>query len=325
MIWFGSPYVFGARVGKNWFASPYVPVREMSAVGHDRRVTQRARASFGAVLHSDLLIDAPPRTVAGVLRDTRAAAEALGRGGHRFTAPGPLLVEGDVVRLATRVLPGLRIPVRTRISRVGVDGMASVLTAGPLRALTHVVTLTPTPVGTWVCDELRWTTPFGPLGRLADRVLFRGVLHVVLAARAEVLTARAERLAVAPVVVAAAVVRHGRVLAAQRARPPALAGRWELPGGRVEAGEDEATAVVRECREELGTEVVVDGRLGTDLPIDAGVLRVHTAQLASDAPAPRALDHAAVRWVDAAQVPGLDWVDADRAVVADLVRVLDGG
>jgi 8-oxo-dGTP diphosphatase len=93
----------------------------------------------------------------------------------------------------------------------------------------------------------------------------------------------------------------------------------------VEPGEDEQAAVVRECREELGTEVVPDGRVGTDLPIAAGVLRVHRARPAPGAPEPRALDHAALRWVDAGQVPGLDWVDADRAVVADLVRLLRDG
>ena len=136
------------------------------------------------------------------------------------------------------------------------------------------------------------------------------------------LTAHAERLAAAPAVVATALVRDGCVLVAQRIRPPDLAGRWELPGGRVEPGEGEAAAVVRECREELGTEVVPDGRVGTDLPIAVGVLRVHRAQPAPDAPEPRALEHAAVRWVDAMQVPGLEWVDADRAVVADLVRLL---
>ncbi len=90
----------------------------------------------------------------------------------------------------------------------------------------------------------------------------------------------------------------------------------------MEPGEDESAAVVRECREELGTEVVPDGRVGTDLPIDVGVLRVHRARPAPGAPEPRALEHAAVRWVDAAEVPAVDWVDADRAVVADLVRLL---
>ncbi|MBL8925551.1 MAG: NUDIX domain-containing protein, partial [Pseudonocardia sp.] len=125
----------------------------------------------------------------------------------------------------------------------------------------------------------------------------------VLGARAEVVTVRAEALARASAVVATALVRNGRVLVAQRARPVELAGRWELPGGRVEPGEDEPAAVVRECREELGTDVVPDGRVGTDLPMDIGVLRVHLARPAPGAAEPRALEHTAVRWADAADVP----------------------
>ncbi len=53
-----------------------------------------------------------------------------------------------------------------------------------------------------------------------------------------------------------------------------------------------------------------------------GVLRVHRARPVPGAPEPRALEHAAVRWVDAAEVPAVDWVDADRALVGDLVRIL---
>jgi 8-oxo-dGTP diphosphatase len=277
---------------------------------------------FGSILRSDVLVDAPARTVAGVLRDSAVAAEALQRAGHRGSAPVRLLAPGDELDVAVRLLPVLRIPLRTRIIRIDAEGMTSVLVRGPMRALAHVATLTPSPVGTWLRDELRWTGPLGPLGAFADQVLVRPAMRRVLTARAEVVAAHAEELAAAPAVVATAVVHGGRVLVAQRTRPPELAGRWELPGGRVEPGEDETAAVVRECREELGTEVVPDGRVGTDLPIGVGVLRVHRARLVPGTPEPRALDHAAVRWVDAMQVPAVDWVDADRAVVADLVRML---
>jgi 8-oxo-dGTP diphosphatase len=279
---------------------------------------------YRTVLHTDVLVDASSGTVAGVLRDVATAAEALGRCGHRLSAPVRLLAVGDEVRLAIRVLPGVRIPVRTRITRIDADGMASELAGGPVRALAHVMTLRGGPTGTVLRDELRWTAPFGPLGRLADRLVLRRLLRRVLGARAAVITRRGEQLAAAPVVVATALVRDGRVLVAQRTRPPELAGLWELPGGRVEPGEDEAAAVVRECREELGTEVAAEDRVGTDLPIGAGVLRVYRAGLAPGAPEPRALEHAAVRWVDAAEVTHVDWVDADRAVVADLVRLLAG-
>jgi 8-oxo-dGTP diphosphatase len=275
-----------------------------------------------AVLRHEVVVEAPARTVAGVLRDAAVAAEALGRCGHRLTFSTRLLAVGDEVRVAVRVLPGVRIPVRTRITRIDADGMESTLVAGPVTAVAHDVVLRPEPSGTRVRDELRWTAPFGPLGRLADRLLLRPLLRRVLAARAEVIADHVARLAGAPVVVATALVRDGRVLVARRTRPPELAGLWELPGGRVEDGEDEAAAVVRECREELGTEVVPDGRVGTDLPISAGVLRVHHARPAPGAAEPRALEHAAVRWVDAAEAADVAWVDADRAVLADVVRLL---
>lgn len=274
------------------------------------------------VLRSTVLVDAAPRTVAGLLRDPAAAADALGRAGHRLRTAQRLLAPGDAVRIAARVLPGLRIPVRTAVDRVSVLGMTSSLVGGPLRELVHTVTLTPAGAGTQVLDEVRWTAPLGPLGRAGDAVLIRRLVRQVLAARSEVLVERVAGLASASVVVATALVRDGRVLVAQRTRPPALAGRWELPGGRVEPGESEAAAVERECREELGALVRSTGVLGTDLPIDVGVLRVHTAELRAGAPEPRPLEHAALRWVGPAELEAVDWVDADRAVVADLHTLL---
>ena len=62
-----------------------------------------------------------------------------------------------------------------------------------------------------------------------------------------------------PIVVAAAVVmRAGRVLLTRRAEGQHLAGMWEFPGGKLEAGESPEEALVRECREECGIEVEVN-------------------------------------------------------------------
>ncbi len=124
------------------------------------------------------------------------------------------------------------------------------------------------------------------------------------------------------IVVATALVRGGLVLVAQRTRPPELAGLWELPGGRVEPGETEAAAVARECREELGVRVRALARLGPDVPIAAGTLRVHLAELLPGSPEPAATEHAALRWIGVAELDGLDWVTADRAVLPDLAAVL---
>jgi 8-oxo-dGTP diphosphatase len=124
------------------------------------------------------------------------------------------------------------------------------------------------------------------------------------------------------VVVGAAVLDGaGRLLAARRSAPPALAGRWELPGGKVEDGEADQAALVRELREELTVEVRLGARVGGDWPMPGGaaVLRVWVAEVVTGEPVPVS-DHDALRWVEPADWPAVDWLDADRPVVELLAR-----
>ena len=83
------------------------------------------------------------------------------------------------------------------------------------------------------------------------------------------------------IIVGAAIVANGRVLGCERAEPPESAGRWEFPGGKVEPGESELDALVRECREELDVEIEVGDRVGTDVPLAHGraLLKVWLARL----------------------------------------------
>jgi 8-oxo-dGTP diphosphatase len=123
------------------------------------------------------------------------------------------------------------------------------------------------------------------------------------------------------IVVAGAIVAESMVLIAQRTRPPDLAGRWELPGGKVAAGESEAEALARELAEELGVDVAVGPRLGDDIALNkTTTLRAYQVTLIRGEPHPH--DHAALRWVSAAQLHEIDWVPADRGFLAALDRLL---
>ncbi|BBX45942.1 8-oxo-dGTP diphosphatase MutT [Mycobacterium cookii] len=123
------------------------------------------------------------------------------------------------------------------------------------------------------------------------------------------------------IVVAGAIVAGSTVLIAQRTRPPELAGRWELPGGKVAPGETEPEALARELAEELGIQVIVGRRLGEDVELNPTMtLRAYTATLIGGEPQPH--DHAALRWVSAAELYEIDWVPADRGFLADLRRLL---
>ncbi len=120
--------------------------------------------------------------------------------------------------------------------------------------------------------------------------------------------------------VGAALLRDGRVLASRRTGPAWLAGQWEFPGGKVEPGESDEQALVRELREELGLEAVVGDRLGDDVPVgDALVLRVYLASAVGE---PRLVDHDAHRWLSAAELDDVPWIAVDAPLVEALRQVL---
>jgi 8-oxo-dGTP diphosphatase len=124
------------------------------------------------------------------------------------------------------------------------------------------------------------------------------------------------------VIVGAAIVSDGRVLGCERAEPPETAGRWEFPGGKVEPGEDELDALVRECEEELGVQIAVGERIGADVPLAHGwaVLRVWFATLVAGEP--QALEHRTVRWLSVPELDSVPWLPADTPIVAELAKIL---
>lgn len=123
-------------------------------------------------------------------------------------------------------------------------------------------------------------------------------------------------------VVAAALIDGGRLLVAQRSHPAALAGQWEFPGGKVERGETARAALVRECSEELGCQVVIEQEIGRQSLPDGALFILFRAGLAPGSPDPTALEHRQVRWAGAAELGHLDWVSTNRRYVTDVTAQL---
>lgn len=120
-------------------------------------------------------------------------------------------------------------------------------------------------------------------------------------------------------VVAAAIVRDGRVLACRRTSPPETAGRWELPGGKAEPGETPEAALVREIGEELGCLIEVDEWFDAVVPIDTAPgqpdLELRAALCHVTAGEIRPQEHDAVRWLLPDELDEIDWLEPDRPFI----------
>jgi 8-oxo-dGTP diphosphatase len=113
-------------------------------------------------------------------------------------------------------------------------------------------------------------------------------------------------------VVAAIIVRGSEILATQRGYG-AWKDWWEFPGGKIEPGETPEEALVREIREELDAEILIDRLLHTvewDYPEFHLSMRCYICRLKGEHL--HLNEHESARWLGADEIDSVKWLPADR-------------
>lgn len=122
-------------------------------------------------------------------------------------------------------------------------------------------------------------------------------------------------------VVGAAIINsNNEVLCAQRGYG-ALADKWEFPGGKIEKGETDQQALVREIKEELDIEIEVCDSIKevyNEYENFNVVLRVYKCKHLSGAI--HDTEHKSLKWLKISDIETLDWAEADKPVVKALLN-----
>jgi 8-oxo-dGTP diphosphatase len=123
-------------------------------------------------------------------------------------------------------------------------------------------------------------------------------------------------------VVAALILKNGKVLVCQRTRHQTMPLKWEFPGGKIEEGEQPRDALRRELVEELG----IDARIGEEVARirheyksgGAVELRFYVVQDFKGKLENRIFRD--VRWAKRSELPSYDFLEADLGLVKDLAK-----
>jgi len=123
-------------------------------------------------------------------------------------------------------------------------------------------------------------------------------------------------------VVAAVIIRDGKILIGQRKRGGRHPLKWEFPGGKVEPGEDPRAALERELREELNVQAVIGDEMDSyEVRYSDGFrARLHFYYVAEFQGEPRNLDFEQIEWEQPARLPQYDFLEGDLSFVSKLAH-----
>ncbi|MBQ6074425.1 MAG: (deoxy)nucleoside triphosphate pyrophosphohydrolase [Bacteroidales bacterium] len=124
--------------------------------------------------------------------------------------------------------------------------------------------------------------------------------------------------------VVAAIIRKGKLFFATQRGYGEFEGWWEFPGGKMEAGETREEALIREIREELSAEIVIEKYLTTvewDYPKFHLILHCFICRTVSEAM--HLNEHEAARWLDGKSAGSVRWLPADEQIIPLILRDLE--
>lgn len=121
--------------------------------------------------------------------------------------------------------------------------------------------------------------------------------------------------------VAAVILKHDKVFCAQRKINDDHGGKWEFPGGGIEKDESNEEALIREIKEELNTYINPDKYLMTvehdyeefHLTMPVYLCSIINGNL-------ELKEHMDSKWVKIEELSEMDFADADKKIVAQLLR-----
>lgn len=116
--------------------------------------------------------------------------------------------------------------------------------------------------------------------------------------------------------------RDGRILAVQRSERMRLPLKWEFPGGKIEPGETPEVCLKRELMEELEISVIIEDALEpVTHAYDGFTVTLYPFVCSMEHGKVVLHEHADFAWLKPADLPGLDWAEADRPVLSAFLEM----
>lgn len=125
-------------------------------------------------------------------------------------------------------------------------------------------------------------------------------------------------------VVCAVVINDNKILITQRSENMKLPLKWEFPGGKIEKGENEKAALIREIKEELGINIIPQQRISSHIH-DYGTFKIELiAYLCEHKSGEIQLtEHKAYAYVALEALSSYDLADADLPIIEKLDAMLN--